>query len=141
MMNKHLSTAAAAVALVSAIGLAYAQTSDQPADTSTTATAQQSDATDAVNRGTTATPDWRSPDNMSAQQATDANATPGDNTQATTAPADTSNSTATDNGMSSTAQQDNSATTSTDTTATAPSAPATEPSPMTTERAPRADRN
>jgi hypothetical protein len=138
-MNKHLSTAAAAIALVSAIGLAYAQTDPAaettPANPDATAKQQQRDDAHAVRAGSTATPDWRT--------ATDTADTPTAATPAapvaadpTPAPVDNSSSMTTDNSAATTTDNsstttDNSASNTTDTT----------PAPMITEPAPKADRN
>ena len=149
-MKKYLSTVAAAATLVSAIGLAYAQTNPaaevQPADPNQTAAQQQANDVAAVNAGSTATPDWRT--------ASDTAPTP--------APADTSNSTSssTDNSMNSTnSMTDNSATatdsstnnntstdtssntSSTDNSSTNNNTTTDSSSSMITEPAPKADRN
>ena len=146
-MNKHISTAAAAIALVSAIGLAYAQTSDtttQSLDPNAPAQVQQKDAQQAVNDGTTATPDWRTP------TTNDANApTPAPAPDTSTMPADQSAATSTTDNSATTpaapaATDNNSMSSSTDNSSTAV-APSTDTSnssgSMITERAPQADRN
>src|SRR5262249_53135636 len=92
LMNKHLPTAAAALALVCAMGFSYAQSTQEPSDASTTPATQTDPASPAPQDNAVPPPDApaSSATDMTQQQTTPPDSMP---TNSTTPSTDTSTTT------------------------------------------------